>query len=63
MIEELWRNSEALYTISSEHQKELNGNNRDFVPCCCYVMGRVGFNFPIFLTLIHYAVCWILPDG
>ncbi|KAL0734843.1 hypothetical protein Bca4012_011053 [Brassica carinata] len=24
------------------------------------VMGRVGFNFPIFLTLIHYAVAWIL---
>lgn len=23
-------------------------------------MGRVGFNFPIFLTLIHYAVAWIL---
>ncbi|XP_056849488.1 nucleotide-sugar uncharacterized transporter 2-like [Raphanus sativus] len=24
------------------------------------VMGRVGFNFPIFLMLIHYAVAWIL---
>ncbi|CAN8252953.1 unnamed protein product [Cochlearia groenlandica] len=24
------------------------------------VMGRVGFNFPIFLTLIHYAVAWFL---
>ncbi|OMO83780.1 hypothetical protein CCACVL1_11188 [Corchorus capsularis] len=24
------------------------------------VMGRVGFNFPIFLTLIHYMVAWIL---
>lgn len=27
---------------------------------CLQVMGRVGFNFPIFLTLIHYAVAWIL---
>ncbi|KAJ0102341.1 hypothetical protein Patl1_03868 [Pistacia atlantica] len=25
-----------------------------------YVMGKVGFNFPIFLTLIHYTVAWIL---
>ncbi|KAK6947117.1 Sugar phosphate transporter domain [Dillenia turbinata] len=24
------------------------------------VMGRVGFNFPIFLTLIHYVFAWIL---
>ncbi|KAH6764452.1 Nucleotide/sugar transporter family protein, partial [Perilla frutescens var. frutescens] len=24
------------------------------------VMGRVGFNFPIFLTLIHYTSAWIL---
>ncbi|KAG7654050.1 hypothetical protein ISN44_As01g012670, partial [Arabidopsis suecica] len=24
------------------------------------VMGRVGFNFPIFLTLIHSTVAWIL---
>lgn len=24
------------------------------------VMGRVGFNFPIFLTLIHYSVAWFL---
>ncbi|KAG4213983.1 hypothetical protein ERO13_A01G093350v2, partial [Gossypium hirsutum] len=24
------------------------------------VMGRVGFNFPIFLTLIHYSIAWIL---
>nr|GME19562.1 uncharacterized membrane protein At1g06890-like [Ipomoea batatas] len=24
------------------------------------VMGRVGFNFPILLTLIHYACAWIL---
>lgn len=24
------------------------------------VMGRVGFSFPIFLTLIHYTVAWIL---
>ncbi|EOY11955.1 PREDICTED: uncharacterized membrane protein At1g06890 isoform X1 [Theobroma cacao] len=24
------------------------------------VMGRVGFNFPIFLTLIHYSTAWIL---
>ncbi|EXC21508.1 putative membrane protein [Morus notabilis] len=24
------------------------------------VMGRVGFNFPIFLTLIHYTTAWIL---
>ncbi|TYH21005.1 hypothetical protein ES288_A04G008000v1 [Gossypium darwinii] len=24
------------------------------------VMGRVGFNFPIFLTLLHYAVSWLL---
>ncbi|XP_031403432.1 nucleotide-sugar uncharacterized transporter 2 isoform X1 [Punica granatum] len=24
------------------------------------VMGKVGFNFPIFLTLIHYAVAWVL---
>ncbi|KAH9652421.1 nucleotide-sugar uncharacterized transporter 2 [Citrus sinensis] len=24
------------------------------------VMGQVGFNFPIFLTVIHYAVAWIL---
>ncbi|KAM7250531.1 hypothetical protein ACFE04_022414 [Oxalis oulophora] len=24
------------------------------------VMGRVGFNFPIFLTIIHYTVAWIL---
>ncbi|KAK6934635.1 Sugar phosphate transporter domain [Dillenia turbinata] len=24
------------------------------------VMGRVGFNFPIFLTLIHYLFAWIL---
>lgn len=23
-------------------------------------MGRVGFNFPIFLTLIHYTVAWFL---
>lgn len=23
-------------------------------------MGQVGFNFPIFLTVIHYAVAWIL---
>ncbi|TYJ48907.1 hypothetical protein E1A91_A01G097000v1, partial [Gossypium mustelinum] len=23
------------------------------------VMGRVGFNFPIFLTLIHYSIAWI----
>ncbi|KAH1063080.1 hypothetical protein J1N35_028067 [Gossypium stocksii] len=24
------------------------------------VMGRVGFNFPIFLTLLHYTVSWLL---
>lgn len=24
------------------------------------VMGRVGFNFPIFLTLIHYSIAWFL---
>ncbi|XP_059666748.1 nucleotide-sugar uncharacterized transporter 2 isoform X2 [Cornus florida] len=24
------------------------------------VMGKVGFNFPIFLTLIHYASAWLL---
>ncbi|GAB2284795.1 hypothetical protein Dimus_019248 [Dionaea muscipula] len=24
------------------------------------VMGKVGFNFPIFLTLIHYSVAWML---
>ncbi|KAF5461224.1 hypothetical protein F2P56_021040 [Juglans regia] len=24
------------------------------------VMGKVGFNFPIFLTLIHYATAWLL---
>lgn len=24
------------------------------------VMGQVGFNFPIFLTVIHYTVAWIL---
>lgn len=24
------------------------------------VMGRVGFNFPIFLTLIHYTIAWFL---
>ncbi|XP_021905801.1 nucleotide-sugar uncharacterized transporter 2 isoform X1 [Carica papaya] len=24
------------------------------------VMGKIGFNFPIFLTLIHYSVAWIL---
>ncbi|CAM8951789.1 unnamed protein product [Rhodiola kirilowii] len=24
------------------------------------VMGRVGFNFPIFLTLIHYFIAWVL---
>ncbi|XP_042040576.1 nucleotide-sugar uncharacterized transporter 2 isoform X2 [Salvia splendens] len=24
------------------------------------VMGRVGFNYPIFLTLIHYATAWVL---
>ncbi|XP_027063755.1 nucleotide-sugar uncharacterized transporter 2-like isoform X1 [Coffea arabica] len=24
------------------------------------VMGRVGFNYPIFLTLIHYSTAWIL---
>ncbi|KAJ4725325.1 Nucleotide/sugar transporter family protein [Melia azedarach] len=24
------------------------------------VMGKVGFNYPIFLTLIHYSVAWIL---
>ncbi|GAV59657.1 TPT domain-containing protein/UAA domain-containing protein [Cephalotus follicularis] len=24
------------------------------------VMGKVGFNFPIFLTLIHYTVAWLL---
>ncbi|KNA12151.1 hypothetical protein SOVF_128200 [Spinacia oleracea] len=24
------------------------------------VMGKVGFNYPIFLTLIHYTVAWIL---
>lgn len=24
------------------------------------VMGRVGFNFPIFLTFIHYCCAWIL---
>ncbi|XP_059443946.1 nucleotide-sugar uncharacterized transporter 2 [Corylus avellana] len=24
------------------------------------VMGRIGFNFPIFLTLIHYITAWIL---
>lgn len=23
-------------------------------------MGRVGFNYPIFLTLIHYATAWVL---
>lgn len=23
-------------------------------------MGKVGFNYPIFLTLIHYTVSWIL---
>ncbi|KAL4333606.1 hypothetical protein GQ457_07G012640 [Hibiscus cannabinus] len=25
-----------------------------------FVMGKVGFNFPIFLTLIHYTVAWLL---
>ncbi|KAK4275287.1 hypothetical protein QN277_018399 [Acacia crassicarpa] len=24
------------------------------------VMGRVGFNFPIFLTLVHYVTAWLL---
>ncbi|XWS09624.1 hypothetical protein CRYUN_Cryun39dG0005700 [Craigia yunnanensis] len=24
------------------------------------VMGKVGFNFPIFLTLIHYSIAWML---
>ncbi|KAK8691182.1 hypothetical protein V6N13_074700 [Hibiscus sabdariffa] len=24
------------------------------------VMGKVGFNFPVFLTLIHYTVAWVL---
>ncbi|XP_043690917.1 nucleotide-sugar uncharacterized transporter 2 [Telopea speciosissima] len=24
------------------------------------VMGKVGFNFPIFLTLIHYSAAWVL---
>ncbi|KAK3021533.1 hypothetical protein RJ639_046481 [Escallonia herrerae] len=24
------------------------------------VMGRIGFNFPIFLTLIHYSSAWLL---
>ncbi|XP_030514356.2 nucleotide-sugar uncharacterized transporter 2 isoform X2 [Rhodamnia argentea] len=24
------------------------------------VMGRIGFNFPIFLTLIHYCTAWVL---
>ncbi|KAG9448531.1 hypothetical protein H6P81_008496 [Aristolochia fimbriata] len=24
------------------------------------VMGKVGFNFPIFLTLIHYAFAWVI---
>ncbi|XP_042497422.1 nucleotide-sugar uncharacterized transporter 2 [Macadamia integrifolia] len=24
------------------------------------VMGKVGFNFPIFLTLIHYSTAWVL---
>ncbi|KAE8680284.1 RING/U-box domain-containing protein [Hibiscus syriacus] len=24
-----------------------------------FVMGRVGFNFPIFLTFIHYSIAWI----
>ncbi|KAH0854192.1 hypothetical protein HID58_090129 [Brassica napus] len=98
--DELWKNSEALYTMSSKHQKELNDNNRDsaapvvamsfnFVVAVGIILanklvkltslnlkfffvslsviklvfagdGRVGFNFPIFLTLIHYAVAWIL---
>ncbi|KAK6230045.1 hypothetical protein QUC31_001563 [Theobroma cacao] len=30
------------------------------VKSCFQVMGRVGFNFPIFLTLIHYSTAWIL---
>ncbi|KAK8527078.1 hypothetical protein V6N13_084946 [Hibiscus sabdariffa] len=25
-----------------------------------FVMGRIGFNFPIFLTLIHYSMAWFL---
>lgn len=27
---------------------------------CMQVMGRVGFNYPIFLTLIHYSSAWVL---
>lgn len=27
---------------------------------CFQVMGRVGFKFPIFLTLIHYVTSWLL---
>lgn len=23
-------------------------------------MGKIGFNFPIFLTLIHYCTAWVL---
>ncbi|KAG6685976.1 nucleotide-sugar uncharacterized transporter 2 isoform X2 [Carya illinoinensis] len=42
---EQWKISEVLSTMSYEPPK---------------VMGRVGFNFPIFLTLIHYATAWLL---
>ncbi|KAG6385648.1 hypothetical protein SASPL_154484 [Salvia splendens] len=50
-----WKNSEALFIMSFGPQKERSANNSAFV-----VMGRVGFNYPIFLTLIHYATAWVL---
>ncbi|GER45950.1 nucleotide/sugar transporter family protein [Striga asiatica] len=64
-----WKKSEALFIMIFGHRKELNANNSGIVdqlwPChsilwFLLVMGRVGFNYPIFLTLIHYTTAWLL---
>ncbi|XP_073148986.1 nucleotide-sugar uncharacterized transporter 2 [Henckelia pumila] len=34
--------------------------NRTYFVHHVQVMGKVGFSFPIFLTLIHYSVAWVL---
>lgn len=42
------------------HQLCLLNESNENVVLHLQVMGRVGFNFPILLTLIHYACAWIL---
>ncbi|KAG1363773.1 Nucleotide-sugar uncharacterized transporter 2 [Cocos nucifera] len=52
---ERWNNCELLCMATSILSKEQIASSKDSV-----VMGKVGFNFPVALSLIHYASAWFL---